>query len=413
MSYCVGSAAYTQTHVRAAQADMSAQETGTMTADQPYQVLDPLSDDEYQALRADIEINGIQVPIVTDEDGLIIDGHNRKAIAAELGIPCPTTILTHLTSDEKTDRAFTLNLARRQLSREQRRQVIRRSLELNPELSNREHAKRCSTSHPTVAAVRREMDEPSKVESFTTSEPSEKLDPRSFFNSEEEFVYAMRFAECTDEQFEEALGNARAQGDPSQANVWRNVVRVRERSESDPEVKAVIERQLLLTQMRLAAYKNMQKLEQSEKWKDYATFDEFCRDKLGSSHYQMTVPRSVEDLIVDDTIVDHFGGIEAMAALFGDQLRRSGTDLTRYLSDVPTDLSDCSDDDLRMMKKTLELSISGVVQVGGSDVEVPRHIVEEAENTLANMSVRPDRIPQQYAILRALVTDFVASLSDW
>ena len=42
-----------------------------------YQVMPPLSEEEYQALKEDIAYNGIQVPVVEDTDGNIIDGHHR------------------------------------------------------------------------------------------------------------------------------------------------------------------------------------------------------------------------------------------------------------------------------------------------------------------------------------------------
>ena len=48
-----------------------------MMASTPYQVLPPLSDDEFAALKADIAERGILVPIELDEDGAVLDGHHR------------------------------------------------------------------------------------------------------------------------------------------------------------------------------------------------------------------------------------------------------------------------------------------------------------------------------------------------
>jgi len=42
-----------------------------------YQVMPPLSDEEYQALKEDIAENGMLVPVVQDTEGNIIDGHYR------------------------------------------------------------------------------------------------------------------------------------------------------------------------------------------------------------------------------------------------------------------------------------------------------------------------------------------------
>lgn len=53
---------------------------------EPYQLLPPLSDEEYAALRADIAERGVLVPIVRDQHGNILDGHHRVRIAEDLGI---------------------------------------------------------------------------------------------------------------------------------------------------------------------------------------------------------------------------------------------------------------------------------------------------------------------------------------
>jgi ParB-like chromosome segregation protein Spo0J len=51
-----------------------------------YQFLPPLPPDQRQALKDDIAANGIQVPVLRDEDGSTLDSHHREAIAKELGI---------------------------------------------------------------------------------------------------------------------------------------------------------------------------------------------------------------------------------------------------------------------------------------------------------------------------------------
>ena len=48
--------------------------------------LPDLTSEEYKALKTDIEINGILVPIIRTDDGETIDGQHREKIAAELGI---------------------------------------------------------------------------------------------------------------------------------------------------------------------------------------------------------------------------------------------------------------------------------------------------------------------------------------
>ena len=134
-----------------------------------YQVMPPLSADEYQDLFEDIKENGVLVPILVDEDEIVIDGHHRSKIAAELGIPCPEEIITGKSEAEKRGMAFGLNLKRRHLNREQRLALIAESLKADPQLSNREHARRTGASDPTVGTVRREMEQRGEVQKFSTS----------------------------------------------------------------------------------------------------------------------------------------------------------------------------------------------------------------------------------------------------
>lgn len=81
----------------------------------PYQLLPPLSPEEYAALRADIAARGVLVPVERDENGAILDGHHRSAIAAELGIEAPAVTRAGLTEAQKREHVLKLNLLRRQL----------------------------------------------------------------------------------------------------------------------------------------------------------------------------------------------------------------------------------------------------------------------------------------------------------
>lgn len=129
-----------------------------MTTAVRYQVMPPLASDEYQELYEDIKENGVLVPILEDEDGVIIDGHHRSRIASELGIPCPVETISNKSDAEKRGMAFTLNLKRRHLNREQRRALIAESLKADPQLSNREHERRTGAGRDLVGIVRKEME---------------------------------------------------------------------------------------------------------------------------------------------------------------------------------------------------------------------------------------------------------------
>ncbi|MDA8310245.1 MAG: DNA methyltransferase [Actinomycetota bacterium] len=79
-----------------------------------FQVMGPLPDEAFAALRADIEAHGVQVPIARTRDGRIVDGHNRARIAEELGIECPA-LTVDVDDQAATEMALRLNLLRRHL----------------------------------------------------------------------------------------------------------------------------------------------------------------------------------------------------------------------------------------------------------------------------------------------------------
>jgi hypothetical protein len=122
-----------------------------------YRLLPPLPPDEYEALKANIALNGIVVPVVTDEDGNILDGFARKQIADELDYECPTVVEPGLTEEEKRLLVRALNLARRQLNQAERRQLIADQLHETTHRSNKWIAKRLGTTHQTVKAVREDL----------------------------------------------------------------------------------------------------------------------------------------------------------------------------------------------------------------------------------------------------------------
>ena len=88
-----------------------------------YQFLPSLSLDEYEALRESIRENGVIEPVITDEGGAIIDGHHRVKICAELDIDYPTRVLEGLSEEQKQDLSLELNMHRRHLTKEQKKEL--------------------------------------------------------------------------------------------------------------------------------------------------------------------------------------------------------------------------------------------------------------------------------------------------
>jgi hypothetical protein len=61
-----------------------------------YRLLPPLDPETYAGLRANIALNGVQVPVVKDDQGHILDGFAREQIARELGYECPFVVVRGL-----------------------------------------------------------------------------------------------------------------------------------------------------------------------------------------------------------------------------------------------------------------------------------------------------------------------------
>jgi len=129
-----------------------------MSADGPYQLLPPLSDDDRAALKASIERHGVLVPVEYDDAGNILDGHHRVDICSELGIAdWPRFVRKGMSEDEKRAYAREINISRRHMNTEQKRSVIEAQLKETPTISARAIAARLGVDHKTVSAVRDRM----------------------------------------------------------------------------------------------------------------------------------------------------------------------------------------------------------------------------------------------------------------
>jgi ParB-like chromosome segregation protein Spo0J/N6-adenosine-specific RNA methylase IME4 len=130
----------------------------------PYQVMPPLAVDERAELKADIAARGVLVPVEYDERGNILDGHHRVEICAELGITnWPRFVRTGLSEGEKRQLARGLNLHRRHLDPQQRRDLIAAELREAPEASNRKIAVGLGVDDKTVATVRADLESTAEI----------------------------------------------------------------------------------------------------------------------------------------------------------------------------------------------------------------------------------------------------------
>jgi len=129
-----------------------------------YQLLPDLTEEEFASLKADIAARGVMVPVELDETGAVLDGHHRVRACAELGITeYPRIIRPGMSEDEKRKHVLALNLDRRHLNQQQKRELVAKLLVATPDVSNRQIAEAAKVSHPTVAAVRDELEATGKI----------------------------------------------------------------------------------------------------------------------------------------------------------------------------------------------------------------------------------------------------------
>lgn len=100
-----------------------------MIAGQPYQIMPEMTPEQYDELKEDIRRRGVLQPIEYDTDGNIIDGHHRFQAFAELieeGADLPMfdkTVRRFASEQEKIDYVIALNVKRRHITPEQRREL--------------------------------------------------------------------------------------------------------------------------------------------------------------------------------------------------------------------------------------------------------------------------------------------------
>lgn len=111
----------------------------------------PLTDSEYEDLKADIQKRGVIVPIIVNESNEVLDGQHRLKIAHELGIPhgsIPFQVRAGLSENAQAELAYVLNLHRRHFTKEERVLEVVRRRKLG--WSTTKIAEAVGVSHPTV-----------------------------------------------------------------------------------------------------------------------------------------------------------------------------------------------------------------------------------------------------------------------
>lgn len=132
-----------------------------------YQLLPSMNEDQFEALKADIQERGVLTPIDVDEDGFILDGHHRYRACVELGITdFPTIIRLDLSEDEKRMFARKSNMLRRHLTQEQMRIIIASQLKDTPDWANNRIAQELGVDSKTVQTVRETLEATLEIPKF-------------------------------------------------------------------------------------------------------------------------------------------------------------------------------------------------------------------------------------------------------
>src|ERR671924_2303391 len=94
-----------------------------------------LSPEEYESLKRSIKENGLYVPLIVNQDGIILDGHHRYKACQELGI-VPKTLVREF-KDKLEEQLFVIdcNLKRRQLNNFQRTELALKSKSILAEIA--------------------------------------------------------------------------------------------------------------------------------------------------------------------------------------------------------------------------------------------------------------------------------------
>jgi ParB-like nuclease domain len=132
-----------------------------------------MSESELRELGEDIKKNGLRYPVILwrenerKKTAYLLDGRNRLDAMELVGVPVldGDGKLRHwsLREGEPYDLVLSLNVHRRHLTTEQKRELIAKVLKAKPAVSNATIAKQTKTTDKTVAKVRRKLESTSEI----------------------------------------------------------------------------------------------------------------------------------------------------------------------------------------------------------------------------------------------------------
>src|SRR5262249_6243246 len=134
-----------------------------------------LEGEDFKALKHDIRDNGQCEPIVLYEDK-ILDGRNRYIACIDLGLEPETKPYT---GSDALGFVISMNIHRRHLTAEKKREIVAELLKTNPQLSDRAIAAQAKVSPGTVGDVRKSTVQLGQSNTRTGLDGKKRKAPRS------------------------------------------------------------------------------------------------------------------------------------------------------------------------------------------------------------------------------------------
>jgi len=113
-----------------------------------------IEDAQFDELVADIKANGLIEPVVV-LDNMILDGRNRYRACFAAGVE---PAFTPFRGNDPIAYVISVNIRRRHLTTEHKRELVAKLIKAQPEKSNRQIAKAVKVDHKTVGAARSELE---------------------------------------------------------------------------------------------------------------------------------------------------------------------------------------------------------------------------------------------------------------
>jgi len=143
-----------------------------------------MTDAQLRELGKDIQKNGLQFPLIIDDDRRLVDGRNRLAALEAVGAlefgddgePCyrgpkggnKRDVEYLCCAQDPYSYVISVNILRRHLTVDDKVKIAAELLKARPELSNRQVAEQVKLSHPTIGKVRADLEKAGTVETVTT-----------------------------------------------------------------------------------------------------------------------------------------------------------------------------------------------------------------------------------------------------